>query len=61
MKDLGYSQNYKYPHNYDTKFVVEDYFPPELKNKQYYSPSENGQEKKLKDWLNFLWKGKKQY
>ncbi len=61
MKDLGYSQNYKYPHNYDSNFIVENYFPKELTGKQYYLPSENGQEKKLKDWLYYLWKGKKKF
>ena len=61
MKDLGYSKNYQYPHNHKDNFVEEEYLPSELKGRQYYIPSENGQEKKLKEWLNYLWKGKKNY
>ena len=61
MKDIGYGNNYKYPHDFDNNFVQENYLPEELKNSQFYFPSENGQEKKVKDWLKFLWKGKKKY
>jgi len=61
MKDIGYGNNYKYPHDFDNNFVQENYLPEELKNSQFYFPSENGQEKKIKDWLKFLWKGKKKY
>ncbi len=61
MKELGYSLEYKYPHGYKFNFVEENYLPEKLKGKQYYFPTENGQEKKLKDWLRFLWKGRKKY
>ncbi len=61
MKDLGYAENYKYPHQYENHFVLENYFPEEMKNTQYYFPSENGQEKNLKERLKKLWKGKKKY
>ncbi len=61
MKELGYSENYKYPHQYEGNFVLENYLPEELKNAQYYFPSENGQEKNLKERLKKLWKGKKKY
>jgi putative ATPase len=61
MKDLGYHKNYKYAHDFENHFVEEDYLPNELKNKQFYFPTENGQEKRLKEWLKFLWKTKKNY
>ena len=61
MKEIGYGKNYKYAHDYDNHFVEENYLPDDLKNKQFYFPTENGQEKKLKDWLKFLWKAKKNY
>lgn len=61
MKDLNYHKGYKYAHDFDNHFVEENYLPEELKNSQYYFPTENGQEKKLKDWLKFLWKGRKKY
>jgi putative ATPase len=61
MKEIGYGKNYKYAHDFENHFVEEDYLPDDLKNKQFYFPTENGQEKKLKDWLKFLWKTKKNY
>jgi putative ATPase len=61
MKNIGYGQNYKYAHNYENHFVEENYLPEELKGKQYYFPTENGQEKNLKERLKALWKKLKKY
>jgi len=61
MKELGYSKNYKYPHDFDYNFLIEKYFPDEMQEKQFYLPSENGQEKNLKERLKSLWKDKKKY
>lgn len=61
MKELGYGGKYKYPHDYDNNFLIEKYFPEEMNGKQFYFPTDNGQEKNLKERLKFLWKGKKKY
>lgn len=61
MKEIGYGKDYKYPHDYNNHFIEENYFPTELKNRQYYFPTENGQEKTLKDRLKQLWKTFKKY
>jgi len=61
MKELDYGRDYKYAHNYDDHFVQENYLPEELKGKQYYFPTESGQEKTLKERLKNWWKGKKKY
>jgi putative ATPase len=61
MKQLGYGKEYKYPHSFENHFIEEEYLPEEIKNKQYYFPTENGNEKTLKERLKFLWKGKKKY
>lgn len=61
MKELGYGNNYQYPHDFENNFKVENYLPDELKERQIYFPSDNGQEKNLKERLKFLWKGKKKY
>ncbi len=61
MKDIGYGKEYKYPHDFDNNFVAENYLPDEIKDSQFYFPSENGQEKNLKERLKFLWKGRKKY
>lgn len=61
MKEIGYGKDYKYAHDFENHFIEENYLPDDLKKKQFYLPTENGQEKKLKDWLKFLWKTKKKY
>lgn len=61
MKELGYGSKYQYPHNFDNNFILENYLPDELKEQQYYFPSENGQEKNLRDRLKLLWKNRKKY
>lgn len=61
MKDIGYGKEYKYAHDFNNNFVEENYFPNEMKGSQFYFPSENGQEKKIKDWLKSLWKNFKKY
>ena len=61
MKDIGYGKKYKYAHDFSNHFVEENYLPEELKGKQFYFPTENGQEKKIKEWLKFLWKKLKKY
>ena len=58
MKDEGYSDGYKYPHDFPQHFVNETYLPDKLKNKKYYFPSDLGREKRLKERLNQLWKKK---
>lgn len=61
MKSLNYGKNYQYAHNFENNFVEENYFPSNLKGTQYYYPSENGQENKLKQYLKSLWKKLKSY
>ena len=61
MKSLDYGKNYKYTHEFENNFVEENYFPENLKGTQYYYPSENGQEGKLKLYLKTLWKKLKHY
>ena len=61
MKELGYGKNYNYPHEFDDNIVEEIYLPKELEQKQFYFPSENGQEKNLKERLKHFWRGKKKY
>lgn len=61
MKDLNYGKDYKYAHSFEEHFVDDDYLPEELKDKQYYKPTELGQEKNLKDRLESLWGKRKKY
>jgi putative ATPase len=61
MKSLDYGKNYKYAHEFENNFIEENYFPENLKGTQYYFPTENGQESKLKHQLKSLWKKLKKY
>lgn len=38
MKKHGYSNGYKYPHDYINAFVEEDYMPDKIKDKKYFNP-----------------------
>lgn len=55
MKNLGYSNGYKYPHDFPGGFLNENYFPEEVVNRSYYSPKPIGKEKQTKERLNQLW------
>ena len=59
MKDLNYGSDYKYPHDFGNNFTEQQYLPDELKDKIYYSPSENGAEMEIKKRLNELWEKKR--
>jgi putative ATPase len=58
MKDEGYGDGYKYPHDFPQHFVNETYLPDKLKDKRYYFPTELGREKTLKERLQLLWKNR---
>ncbi|GAB1369968.1 replication-associated recombination protein A [Candidatus Kapaibacterium sp.] len=58
MKTEGYGKDYKYPHDYENHFVVENYFPVSF-SKQYYFPTDEGIESKIKQRLSKLWSNKK--
>ncbi|MBQ7388667.1 MAG: replication-associated recombination protein A [Paludibacteraceae bacterium] len=55
MQDLGYGKDYKYAHDYKNHFVKQNFLPEELTDKTFWIPQGSPQEKKLSDWLNFLW------
>jgi putative ATPase len=59
MKGLGYGRDYKYSHNYEESFEVQDYLPEEIKDNIYYHPSDHGEEAKIRERLNKLWGEKK--
>jgi putative ATPase len=54
MKDMDYGKGYKYAHDFPGHFVRQQNLPDALKNRQFYSPSEQGFEKqvslRLKSW-----------
>ncbi len=52
MKNLGYGKNYKYAHNYQDAFVVQDYLPDGLEDRWFYTPTSRGYEKIVKQRLD---------
>lgn len=57
MQEQGYGIDYKYPHDFPEHFVLQDYFPPELKGTKLYHYALNKREfesEKLQQrrWLN---------
>ena len=55
MKGMGYGKSYKYSHDYEGHFVLQDYLPPSLEDRRYFQPSEEGHEKELAERLRQLW------
>ncbi|MDQ0174269.1 replication-associated recombination protein A [Bacillus chungangensis] len=41
-KNLGRGQEYKYPHNYESGWVLQQYLPDTIKNKTYFNPKKTG-------------------
>ena len=60
MKELGYSEGYKYAHDYENHFVKQQFLPDELMGTQLWTPQPNAAEEKLKERMRFLWKDRYQ-
>jgi putative ATPase len=61
MKQEGYGQDYKYPHDFEGHFVQENYFPENFTPKQFYFPTTEGKEGKILERLRKLWNKIKKY
>ena len=55
MKELGYSEGYKYAHDYGNHFVKQQFLPDELVGTQLWTPQPNAAEEKLKERMRNLW------
>ena len=55
MKQLGYSDGYKYAHNYPGHFVRQQFMPDELKNYHLWHPQEHPAEMRHKERMEQLW------
>jgi len=55
MKDLDYGAEYRYAHDEPGAYAAgENYFPEELKDTQFYHPTDSGMEQKIKEKLEYL-------
>lgn len=55
MKQLGYSDGYKYSHDYPDHFVEQQYLPDELKSTRFWHPQHNAMEDKQANWVKRCW------
>lgn len=55
MKDLGYSDGYKYPHDYPGNFAIQQYLPDGLKNERIWHGLHNPAEEKLIQRMRDCW------
>lgn len=58
MEELGYSDGYKYAHDYPNHFVKQQFMPDELQGTHFWTPQGSPQEQKMADWMKFLWEKK---
>ena len=55
MEDLGYSDGYKYAHDYPGHFVDLEFMPKGLEGTVFYEPAPNPHEDRLKAYLKACW------
>ena len=55
MKDLGYSEGYKYAHDYEGHFVEQQFLPDGL-DASFWHPQPNAAEDRLAERMRTLWK-----
>ena len=61
MKDIGYGAEYHYSHDNTSTLHEQEFLPKEISNTRIFTPSENKRELDLKNYLNWVWKGKYGY
>ncbi|EGL81645.1 AAA ATPase central domain protein [Caldalkalibacillus thermarum TA2.A1] len=50
---LGHGQGYKYPHNFKGGYVKQQYLPDSLTGRSFYSPTDHGYERTIKERLKY--------
>ncbi len=55
MKDLGYHKGYKYAHDFEGNFVVDNYLPEEISGTIFYEPGPNPREDEIRKQLTSRW------
>ena len=56
MRQMGYGKDYKYSHDYEGHFVDQEFLPPQLKDRRYYHPGQEGVEKEIGQRLKRWWR-----
>jgi putative ATPase len=61
MKEMGYSDGYKYAHDYAGNFVNQEFLPDVLNGTKFYEPGDNPKEQDTRKLLQWRWKQKYNY
>lgn len=61
MKDIGYSDGYKYAHDYPGNFVEQEFLPQDISGTKFYQPQNNPRENEMRNSLRNKWKEKYGY
>lgn len=51
---LGHGEGYEYPHDYPNHYVKQQYLPDGMENREFYHMSDQGYERKIRDFFGFL-------
>jgi putative ATPase len=55
MKDLGYHDGYKYPHDFPGHFTEQQYLPDEIRNTRIWHAQHSPSEEHLYQWMRTCW------
>ena len=55
MEELGYSDGYKYAHDYPGHWTDLEFMPEKLKGTKFYEPGDNRREIEMRERLDRLW------
>lgn len=53
MREVGYGKGYRYSHDYANSYSYQKYFPEEMEERSYYTPSRFGFEKEIEKRLQW--------
>ena len=53
-KKIGHGIGYRYAHDYPHHYVEQQYLPSEIAGTKFYEASQNGYEKKIGDWMEYI-------
>ena len=55
MKELGYSDGYKYAHSYQGNFTDQEFLPSNLSGTVFYEPGNNAKENEIRSKMEKMW------
>ena len=61
MKDMDYGKEYKYAHQFNDNFTLQEYLPDQLRGIAFYVPQKNTREEEMRKFLKDRWKAKYGY